>query len=40
MAEAIPGARYAEVPAAGHLAPLEQPLVTGRLLLDFLSGLP
>ena len=40
MAEAIPGARYAEVPAAGHLAPLEQPLVTSRLLLDFLNGLP
>jgi pimeloyl-ACP methyl ester carboxylesterase len=39
MAGAIPGARYAEVPAAGHLAPLEQPLVTSRLVLDFLSGL-
>ena len=39
-AAAIRGSRDAEVPAAGHLAPLEQPLVTGRLLLDFLSGLP
>jgi len=39
MADAIPGARYAEVPAAGHLAPLEQPLVASRLLADFLAGL-
>jgi YbgC/YbaW family acyl-CoA thioester hydrolase len=39
MADAIPGSRFAEVPAAGHLAPLEQPLVASRLLSDFLSGL-
>lgn len=40
MAEAIPGARYAEVPGAGHLAPLEQPLATSRVLMEFLNGLP
>jgi YbgC/YbaW family acyl-CoA thioester hydrolase len=39
MADAIPGARYAEVPAAGHVSPLEQPLVASRLLADFLGAL-
>lgn len=39
MAEAIPGARYAELPAAGHLSPLEQPLAASRLLSDFLGSL-
>jgi 3-oxoadipate enol-lactonase len=38
MADAIPGARYAEVPAAGHLSLLEQPLVASRLLTDFLAS--
>jgi len=40
MAALIPGAQCHIIPAAGHLAPLEQPLATGRLLADFLSGLP
>jgi len=40
MADAIPGARYAEVAAAGHLAPLEQPFVASRVISDFLNGLP
>jgi pimeloyl-ACP methyl ester carboxylesterase/acyl-CoA thioesterase FadM len=39
IADAVPGARYAEVPGAGHLAPLEQPLVSGRLIADFLAEL-
>ena len=39
MADAIPGAQYGEVAAAGHLAPLEQPLVATRLLTEFLGGL-
>ncbi len=39
MAEAIPSARFAVIPAAGHLAPLEQPLATSRALADFLDGL-
>jgi pimeloyl-ACP methyl ester carboxylesterase len=39
MANLVPGAHYQVVPAAGHLAPLEQPLVTGRLLADFLGAL-
>jgi YbgC/YbaW family acyl-CoA thioester hydrolase len=43
MAQAIPGggggAQFAVIPAAGHLAPLEQPLATSRVLADFLDGL-
>ena len=39
MAQAIPGAQFAVIPAAGHLAPLEQPLATSRTLADFLDGL-
>ncbi len=39
MAGAIPGARLAVIPAAGHLAPLEQPLATSRALADFLETL-
>ena len=39
MAHLIPGAQCHVVPAAGHLAPLEQPLATGRLLADFLGTL-
>ncbi len=39
MARAIPGAQFAAIPAAGHLAPLEQPLGTSRVLADFLEGL-
>jgi YbgC/YbaW family acyl-CoA thioester hydrolase len=40
MADAIPGAQYSEIAAAGHLTPLEQPLVTSRMIADFLSALP
>lgn len=39
MAQAIPGAQFAVIPAAGHLSPLEQPLATSRALADFLEGL-
>jgi 3-oxoadipate enol-lactonase len=39
LAAVIPGARYAAVAAAGHLAPLEQPLATTRLIADFLETL-
>jgi 3-oxoadipate enol-lactonase len=39
MAQAIPGAQFAVIPAAGHLAPLEQPLATSRIVADFLEGL-
>jgi len=40
MAQLIPDAQYHVVPAAGHIAPLEQPLAASRLLADFLSALP
>jgi 3-oxoadipate enol-lactonase len=40
MAQLIPGAQCHVVPAAGHIAPLEQPLATSRLLADFLRELP
>ena len=38
MAAAIPGAQFAVIPAAGHLAPLEQPLATSRVIADFLDA--
>ncbi len=40
MAAAIPEARFVEIPAAAHLAPLEQPLAVNRLVAEFLDGLP
>jgi pimeloyl-ACP methyl ester carboxylesterase len=39
MAQAIPGARCAVIAGAGHVAPLEQPLATSRVLADFLDTL-
>ncbi|OLC05213.1 MAG: hypothetical protein AUH45_01115 [Gemmatimonadetes bacterium 13_1_40CM_69_22] len=39
MAALIPRAQCHVVPAAGHLAPLEQPLATSRLMADFLEAL-
>jgi pimeloyl-ACP methyl ester carboxylesterase len=38
MAAAIPGARLAVVPGAGHLPPVEQPEATARILTEFLAG--
>ncbi|HXV90188.1 MAG TPA: alpha/beta fold hydrolase [Gemmatimonadales bacterium] len=40
LADGIPGARFVAIPAAGHLAPLEQPLAVNRVLSDFLDALP
>ncbi len=40
MADAIRGAQFAGIPAAGHLAPIEQPVATGRVLREFLEALP
>ncbi|MBK7786827.1 MAG: alpha/beta fold hydrolase [Gemmatimonadetes bacterium] len=39
MTTAIPGARLAVVPGAGHLTPMERPEATAALLADFLTGL-
>ncbi len=40
MAQLIPGAHCHVVPAAGHIAPLEQPLATSRVVADFLRAIP
>ena len=39
MARLMPRSQFHVVPAAGHLAPLEQPLATSRVLSDFLAAL-
>jgi pimeloyl-ACP methyl ester carboxylesterase len=39
MAKLVPRSQFHVVPAAGHLAPLEQPLATSRVLSDFLGAL-
>jgi 3-oxoadipate enol-lactonase len=39
MATAIPGARLMEIPGAGHLPCVEQPVPTTRAVLKFLQGL-
>jgi YbgC/YbaW family acyl-CoA thioester hydrolase len=39
MATAIPGARLMEIPGAGHLPCVEQPVPTTRAILKFLQGL-
>jgi len=40
LAERIPGAQLTVIPGAGHLAPLEQPVATGRVISEFLEALP
>jgi len=39
MADAIPGAQFSLIPAAGHLAPIEQAVNTGRVIREFLEAL-
>ena len=39
MASAIPNSRFLEVPNAGHMAPLEQPVIVNQTLKSFLDGL-
>jgi YbgC/YbaW family acyl-CoA thioester hydrolase len=39
LAQAIPGARLAIIPGAGHLPPVEQPEATTRSLQEFLSSI-
>ena len=39
LARTIPGARFALVPDAGHVAPLEQPIIVSSALSDFLAKL-
>ena len=39
IAEAIPGARFVEIPAVGHMAPLENPAEVNAAMLKFLATL-
>jgi 3-oxoadipate enol-lactonase len=39
LAQAIPGARLAIIPSAGHLPPVEQPEATTRCLREFLESI-
>lgn len=39
MAETIPGARFVEIPGAGHLAPLEAPAAVAAALAEFLRDI-
>lgn len=39
MAEGIPGAHFGVIPGAGHLAPMEQAVNTGRVIREFLEAL-
>jgi pimeloyl-ACP methyl ester carboxylesterase len=39
LADAIPGAQLTLIPEAGHLAPLEQPVQTSRVIAEFLDAL-
>jgi 3-oxoadipate enol-lactonase len=38
IADAIPGARLAVVPSAGHLSNIEQPAAFNAAVLDFLAS--
>jgi len=40
LADAIPGAKLALVPGAGHLSNIENPAAFNRIVLDFLEALP
>lgn len=37
MARLLPGARFVQIPGAGHLVPMERPTETGAAVLDFLT---
>lgn len=39
MAEAIPGARFVEIPGAGHMTPMEQPAEVNAAILEFLASI-
>ena len=39
IAAAIPGARFAEIPAVGHMSPMEDPAEVNAAILEFLGGL-
>ena len=40
IAEALPRARFVQIPDAGHMAPMENPAAVNRAIRDFLSANP
>ena len=40
LAQAMPRARYVEIPCAGHMAPLEQPAAVNAAIGEFLASVP
>jgi len=39
IAQAIPGAKFVEIPAAGHMSPLENPAAVNAAIIEFLAAL-
>ena len=37
IAAAVPGARLVEIPAAGHLSPLERPAAVNAAIAEFIA---
>lgn len=40
LADQIPGAQFTQIPEAGHLTPMEQPIAVSRVVREFLEALP
>lgn len=40
LADQIPGAQFTQIPEAGHLTPMEQPIALSRVVREFLEALP
>jgi len=39
IAQAIPGAKFVEIPAAGHMSPIENPAAVNAAIIEFLAAL-
>ncbi len=39
-ADAIPGAEFRSIPAAGHLPQIERPEATAKAIFDFIAATP
>ena len=39
LADQVPGAQFTQIPEAGHLTPLEQPIAVSRVVREFLEAL-
>ena len=40
IADAIPGSRFVEIAASGHMSPMEEPWLVNEAILEFLGTLP